>query len=91
MEMPVWIELKRGLVKEILENDGSGTAVVRLDIAHPCKLAVAYIPLTGPVEVGDEVLANTTACSRAWVRGATTLLCATSAGRITLLSAGVMA
>jgi len=63
MEMPVWIELKRGLVKEILENDGSGTAVVRLDIAHPCKLAVAYIPLTGPVEVGDEVLANTTACS----------------------------
>lgn len=63
MRIPVWIELKRGVVKEIVESDERGTMVVRLDIHHPHKLAVVYAPLTGWVEVGDEVLVNTTACS----------------------------
>ncbi len=63
MAIPAWIELKRGIVREILESNEGGTAIVRLDIHHPCKLAVVYVPLTGWVGVGDEVLVNTTACS----------------------------
>ncbi|MBM7581313.1 hypothetical protein JOD02_000136 [Caldicoprobacter guelmensis] len=63
MEIPTWIELKRGVVKERLEYGEKGMAVVRLEIDHPCKLAVVYLPLTGGVDVGDEVLVNTTACS----------------------------
>lgn len=63
MAIPEWIELKRGVVKEILESNENGTAIVRLDIHHPCKLAVVYAPLTGQVGIGDRVLVNTTACS----------------------------
>jgi hypothetical protein len=63
MGIRAWIELKRGVVKETLERNESGTAVVRLEIDHPCKLAMVYLPLTGSVDVGDEVLVNTTACS----------------------------
>jgi len=63
MEMPVRIELKRGVVKEITETGMGEIAVLRLDIDHPCKLAILYFQLTGPVSIGDEVLVNTTACS----------------------------
>lgn len=63
METQAWIELKRGVVREILESHENGSAIVRLDISHPCKLAVVYAPLIGRVEAGDEVLVNTTACT----------------------------
>lgn len=63
MEIPAWIEFKKGVVEEIVEFISQGTIIVKLNIHHSCKLAVLYSQLTGPVKPGDIVLVNTTACS----------------------------
>lgn len=63
MQIPAWIEFKKGKVEQIVEKISEETEVLRLTVDHPCKLAVLYTPLTGPVNIGDTVLLNTTASS----------------------------
>jgi len=54
------IEFKKAVAREILDRDGQITSLY-LDIDHPIKKAINYNQLTGPVEVGDILLVNTTA------------------------------
>ena len=63
MQIPAWIELKKGIVEQVLDSIDERTEILRLAIDHPCKLAVLYTCLTGRAKAGDRVLVNTTAAS----------------------------
>ncbi len=53
----------RGRVVGIGAERGD-TLEIDVDIAGEIQPAIAYVSLTGPVEVGDEVLLNTTAVAK---------------------------
>ncbi|MFY9177696.1 MAG: DUF3866 family protein [Caldicoprobacterales bacterium] len=54
------IEFKKAVVKKI-EKAEEYIQEIFLDIDHPCKKAINYIEMTGPVNPGNIVLVNTTA------------------------------
>ena len=54
------IEFKKAVVKKI-EKAEEYIQEILLDIDHPCKKAINYIEMTGPVNPGNIVLVNTTA------------------------------
>ncbi|NLJ41686.1 MAG: DUF3866 family protein [Clostridiales bacterium] len=56
------IEYKRSIVKKIIESNENLQEIL-LDIEHPCKKAINYVGLTGYLNINDEILVNTTACT----------------------------
>lgn len=63
MWIPAWIEFKQGMVEQVVGKIDETTIILKLAIDHVCKLAVLYPRLTGPADIGDRVLVNTTASS----------------------------
>lgn len=54
------IEYRKGIVKSINSFNGQ-VYILTLDIEHPIKRAIGYRMLTGDIQKGDSVIANTTA------------------------------